>query len=196
MRLSVLSTALIFGLAACGGSEPADSSAEAPAAAPAAEAAAPAASGGALSTPDWMAVDEAAQTVTLDIVAGQSADNNYWNYNGFYGGTGEIVVPAGYTVTINFSNNDPGMAHSIGVDARTSGFPSMFTDPAPAFEGAISANPTSLTDATMPGESETISFTASEAGEYSLVCYIPAHALTGMYVRFTVSADGEAGVRN
>jgi uncharacterized cupredoxin-like copper-binding protein len=194
MRHSVLATALIFGLTACGGSEPADSSAEAPAAAPAAEASAPASSG-ALSTPAWMVVDEAAMTVTLEITAGQTADNNYWNYNGFYGGAGEIVVPAGYTVTINFTNNDPGMAHSIGVDSRTSGYPSMFTDPVPAFEGAMSENPTSLTDATMPGESETITFTASEAGEYSLVCYIPAHALTGMFVRFTVSADGESGVR-
>ena len=143
-----------------------------------------------------MTVDEAGMTVTIELAAGLTADNNYWNFNGFYGGTGEIVVPAGYAVTINFVNNDPGMAHSVGVDARTSGFPSMFTAPAPAFEGAMSSNPTSLTDATMPGESETISFTAAEAGEYSLVCFIPAHALTGMYVRFTVSADGEFGARD
>ena len=45
----------------------------------------------------------------------------------------------------------------------------------------------------MPGESETITFVASEAGSYSLICYIPEHALTGIYVPFTVSADGEAG---
>jgi FtsP/CotA-like multicopper oxidase with cupredoxin domain len=193
MRNSAFLTAALFGLAACGGGEPAPQADEAPAeAAPAAEAAAPSA----LATPDWMTVDEAAQTVTLNITAGQTADNNYWNFNGFYGGTGEIVVPVGYTVTINFANNDPGMAHSIGVDARTSGFPSMFTDPVPAFEGGISANPTSLTDATMPGESEVITFVAATAGEYSLVCYIPAHALTGMYVHFTVSAEGEAGVRS
>jgi uncharacterized cupredoxin-like copper-binding protein len=184
-------TAVLFGLAACGGSEPAQTGGEAPAESAPAEA--PASS--ALTVPSWMTVDEAGMTVTLEIAAGQTADNNYWNYNGYYGGAGEIVVPAGYTVTINFQNNDPGMAHSIGVDSRTSGFPSMFTDPVPAFEGAISANPTSLTEATMPGESETITFVASEAGSYSLICYIPAHALTGMYMPFTVSADGEAGFR-
>jgi uncharacterized cupredoxin-like copper-binding protein len=48
----------------------------------------------------------------------------------------------------------------------------------------------------MPGESETITFTASQAGEYSLVCYVPGHAMIGMYVHFNVSADGEAGVRD
>lgn len=191
MRTSALMTAVLFGLAACGGSEPAQTGGEAPAESAPAEA--PASS--ALTVPSWMTVDEAGMTVTLEIAAGQTADNNYWNYNGYYGGAGEIVVPAGYTVTINFQNNDPGMAHSVGIDSRTSGFPSMFTDPVPAFEGAITANPTSLTEATMPGESETITFVASEAGSYSLICYIPAHALTGMYLPFTVSADGEAGFR-
>ncbi len=192
MRTSALMTAVLLGLTACGGSEPAQTGGEAPA--ESAPAAAPASS--ALTVPSWMTVDEAGMTVTLEIAAGQSADSNYWNFNGYYGGAGEIVVPAGYTVTINFQNNDPGMAHSLGVDSRTSGFPSMFTDPVPAFEGAITGNPTSLTDSTMPGESETITFVASEAGSYSLICYIPAHALTGMYVPFTVSADGEAGVRD
>ena len=195
MRISALMTAVLLGMTACGGSEPAQQSGEEAPAAAAEPAAAPAESQ-ALTTPDWMSMDEAAQTVTLNITAGQTSDNNYWNYNGYYGGTGEIVVPAGYTVTINFANNDPGMAHSIGVDSRTSGFPSMFTDPTPAFEGGMTENPTSLTEATMPGESETITFVASEAGEYSLVCYIPAHALTGMYIHFTVSAEGEAGFRS
>jgi hypothetical protein len=27
------------------------------------------------------------------------------------------------------------------------------------------------------------------------VCYIAGHAVSGMWVKFTVSADGEAGVR-
>jgi uncharacterized cupredoxin-like copper-binding protein len=52
-----------------------------------------------------------------------------------------------------------------------------------------------MTDATAPGGgAETITFTASDAGEYSLVCLIPAHAATGMWMGFTVSAAGEAGV--
>jgi uncharacterized cupredoxin-like copper-binding protein len=51
-----------------------------------------------------------------------------------------------------------------------------------------------MTDGTMPGESETVTFMASEAGEYTMVCYIPGHAVSGMWLRFVVSADGEAGV--
>ena len=38
--------------------------------------------GGAISTPEWMTVDATARTVTMDIQAGGSDVNNYWNYNG------------------------------------------------------------------------------------------------------------------
>jgi uncharacterized cupredoxin-like copper-binding protein len=50
-----------------------------------------------------------------------------------------------------------------------------------------------MQEATQPGASESISFTADAAGAYTLVCYIPAHAATGMWINFTVSADGAAG---
>jgi FtsP/CotA-like multicopper oxidase with cupredoxin domain len=194
-RISALSTVALFALAACGGDS--QTSEQAPAGeaeTPAAEtAAAPA---GELSLPGWFQMDAASRTVTLNITAGATSDNQYWNYNGYYGGTGTIVVPEGYLVTINFTNDDPAMAHSLGVDARTGGFPASFSDPTPVFEGGITTNPTSLTEATLPGESETISFTAATAGEYSLVCYIAGHALTGMHIGFTVSAEGEAGFRS
>jgi sulfocyanin len=189
MKRFAFSTALFVGLAACGGGEPA---AEAPmeeTAAPAAEA--PAAAAGEMTMPSWYQQD--GNAVTLGIVAGQTPQGNYWNYNGAQNGTMTIVVPVGSEVTINFSNEDPNMAHSIGVSADFDTPPAM-VDPTPVFAGAISSNPTSMTAATMPGQSETVTFTASEAGEYTLVCYIPGHAVSGMWIRFVVSADGEAGV--
>jgi len=70
----------------------------------------------------------------------------------------------------------------------------MFDDPQPVFEGAMTENPTDMASATMPGESESITFVADAAGEYTMVCYTPAHAATGMWIFFTVSAEGEAGL--
>jgi sulfocyanin len=195
-RISALGTTpLLLALIACGGgdsgdseSAPASESAEpAPAAAPAAEPAAPVAA-------DWFQIDEGAMTVTLDITAGATTDNNSWNFNGAYNGSATVTVPEGYTVTVNFTNQDPNMAHSVGVDARTGNFPPNISDPTPVFAGAISANPTSLTEATMPGDSESFTFTADAAGEYTLVCYIPGHAVTGMWIYFNVSSDGSSGV--
>ena len=182
-------------IVACGGGD-ADTGG-APATAEPAPAAAPAAqpAGGELSMPDWMSVDADAQTVTIEIVAGLTADNNRWNFNGFASGNGNIVVPAGYTVTINFRNDDPVTFHSLAVLDGAGSWPVTFDGVSPTFDGAVTSNPTSMTDATAPnGGAETITFTASDAGEYSLVCVIPAHAATGMWMGFTVSAAGEAGL--
>lgn len=193
-RTPILSTLLVFA-AACGGGEPAQNSsapaAEAPAQA-APEAAAPAASTE-MTMPDWFTVDNDAKTVTMTITAGLTDAKNHWNFNGGHDGNMTITVPEGYGVTIHFKNADPVMAHSLGITTTTSGFAAMM-DPTPAFPGAITQNPESMTDATMPGEEETVSFTASKAGNYAMACYIPGHAATGMYVLFNVSSDGTAGV--
>lgn len=195
-RTFALSTALLLALSACGGGEPAETGGEMgeEAAAGGMEAEASATASQELQTPDWYQYDEAANTVTLDIVAGETPDINHWNYNGYGNGEITVVVPVGAQVTINFSNQDPNLAHSIGVAGFSSNPPANL-QPEPVFEGAISSNPTDMTAATMTGESETVTFTASQAGEYSLACYIPGHAVSGMWIGFTVSDAGEAGVR-
>lgn len=145
--------------------------------------------------PSWMTVDHAAKTVTMTVVAGQTTDNNNWNYNGMAHGQGTIVVPVGYQVSITFENNDPTMmVHSIGVGQTAETSLPMFTDPQPVFAGAMSSNPTDPMNATKNGESETITFVADAAGDYALICYTPGHALTGMWIGFNVSAEGEAGL--
>ncbi|GMV05811.1 MAG: hypothetical protein AMXMBFR53_20880 [Gemmatimonadota bacterium] len=189
-RLSALS--LLVALAACGGGEPATDAASEPAAA-AAPAAAPAPALGEMTMPDWFHVDDAAQTVHMTITAGLTDVKNYWNFNGGHDGNMTITVPEGYAVTIDFSNNDPAMAHSVGVSAVTSNF--GIVEPVAVFEGAISSNPTSMTEATMPGQTETITFTAATAGTYSMVCYVPGHAAAGMWIHFNVSSDGSKGVQ-
>lgn len=155
---------------------------------------APAGTSASLTVPAWMKVDQSAKLVSADIDAGKTAVNNHWNFNGYYNGNATIMVPAGYKIRIQFKNDDPAVAHSIGVDSRTGDFPAMFENPQPVFSGAISENPTSLQGGTAPGKSTTISFTANKPGQYSIVCYMPGHAAAGMWVHFNVSSDGKAGV--
>ena len=182
-----LTVILAAGLVACGGSDSPDAApaASQPAEAPAAEAA----TEGAI--PDWYHIDNDARTVELHVSAQMDGS---WKFNGMSGGDATITVPVGYEVTVELTNDDPAMAHSVGIDVAVGDYPAMFTDPQPAFSGAITSNPTSMQDGTMPGESDSFTFTADVAGEYAMVCYIPGHALSGMWVRFNVSAEGEAGV--
>jgi len=188
MRLKILSTALLFAIAACGDAEPADQPA------PGAPGAEQPAAVGELTTPDWFQVDNDAQTVTIELVAGTTSANNYWNFHGLFGGRGGITVPEGYTVTLTLRNQDPNMGHSVGVGERMATWPNSFTQVTPIFEGAVTSNPTSMTESTLPGESETITFVADRAGDFALICYVVGHAASGMWLPFTVSADGTAGV--
>jgi sulfocyanin len=189
-RFTVLTAALLA--TACGGGEPAaEASSEAETAAPATSAA-PASSEMAMT--DWFHVDEAGESVHMTITAGATDAKNYWNFNGAADGSMTITVPEGFTVMIDFVNADPNMAHSLGIGAATGGFGAMLA-PEPVFAGAMTGNPTSMMEATMPGEQERIMFTASAAGEYAMVCYIPGHAATGMWIYFNVSSDGSFGVQ-
>jgi len=199
MRISAsLSTLLLtLGLLACGGAADEGATEDttivdttAMAEEPVGDMAGPA---GALSTPAWMTLDETAQTVSMDIRAGETEANNRWNFNGLYAGEGAIVVPQGYSVTINFTNADPNQPHSFGIDEPMDSYPATFDNPEPVFAGAIS--PDAATTGTAPNGTATISFTTDTAGEYVMICYIAGHAVAGMYLPFEVSADGSAGVR-
>jgi uncharacterized cupredoxin-like copper-binding protein len=145
---------------------------------------------GAMSTPDWMMVDATARTVTMEIRAGGTDVNNYWNFNGLYAGHGSISVPQGYSVTINFTNADPTQPHSLGIDEAQESWPATFDAPEPAFAGAITPDPTV---GTAPNGTASMTFTADAAGEYSMVCYVPGHAVAGMHIPFNVTADGTPG---
>ncbi|HKK27069.1 MAG TPA: sulfocyanin-like copper-binding protein [Gemmatimonadota bacterium] len=131
----------------------------------------------------------------MDITAGESQNNNGWNYNGYYNGDAAIVVPEGYKVTINFHNKDQANPHSLAISEDTPPFPATFSEANLAFDGAETPGSMQMNTATQPGKSDTVTFTASEAGKYTVLCHVPAHATTGMWIHFNVSSNGEVGLR-
>lgn len=179
----------VLALAACGQGEPDESVPENPPAAPATVT--PPASA---SMPSWFRVN--GNSVEVDIVAGATADNNHWNFNGAINGGMTITVPTGAQVTVNFKNADPAMAHSIGVGPSTTP-PAATPATTPAIAGAITADAADPTKATLANEKESFTFTASQPGEYTLLCYVPGHALAGMWVRLSVGGTpGVTGAPN
>lgn len=189
-RTTILTLGAIA-LFGCGSGEQDASAASAPDAATEADAEA-----SATIPADWISVDDAARTVTVTLVAGETDANNRWNFNGYANGETTVVVPLGYTVTVNFENRDPVHHHSVGVLATAASYPPVFDEATPVFDGAITANATSMTEATAPGGGTgSFTFVASEAGEYALVSAVPANAVTGMWIGFEVSEVGDSGLR-
>ncbi len=143
----------------------------------------------------WLAVDHESGSATIEILAGDGGENDGWNFNGHAYGDVTVVVPLAHDVTINFSNDDPVNRHSLAVLAPPNrGFPIAFDRVDPAFDGAMTSMATSATESTARGESESITFHVDRTGSFALVCLVPAHAATGMWIGFEVSED-DWGVR-
>ena len=94
-----------------------------------------------------------------------------------------IIVPEGAQVTVQFINNDTDEAHGwlITGSKPPFGFGQQDTPAiAGAFAGVI-GDPTAAGDGT-----NTISFTAGNAGSYDYICPMPGHAQMGMHGSFIV----------
>jgi sulfocyanin len=173
---------------------PADSSAHdsmSHGAAPAAPAAAPGSSGAPKIDPKNVAAalewDAATKTAKLPMVSGVGNVNGGWNFDGHANGTQIFTVPVGAKVEMPYYNDDI-VPHSLGVvNGSPTNVPSAPS--APAFPGAITIK---FEQGLMTGEKDLVQFTASKAGTYLIVCGVPGHAASGMWVVLVVSASAKA----
>jgi hypothetical protein len=107
------------------------------------------------------------------------------NFNGYSHGKALLTVPKDWTVKVTFINPSPIPHSAIIVEKDDT---KKLQIPEPYFAGG--ASPKHLIGLTM-GKAD-FSFVADEAGEYALACGFPAHALSGHWLSFDVSADAKA----
>jgi hypothetical protein len=114
--------------------------------------------------------DPATKTVTFKLVAGPFA------FNGFTAGGGTLTVPAGSTNVWNFVQDD-GTPHSAEVAPGTGPIPNSGGDPA-----IPRAYTNKVVEGLVQGATDVIRFTAPDSGTYRIVCGVPGHALSGMWL--------------
>lgn len=133
--------------------------------------------------PQYMRYDAAARRVELTIIAALDKSNSGYNLNGASYGAHHVIVPMGWTVTIDFVNRDV-IPHSIAAIRESRLLPLRVARP--AFASASSRAP----EIGLPGggRQNDIAFVANVAGPYLLACGVPGHAVSGSYLRFTVSS--------
>jgi sulfocyanin len=141
--------------------------------------------------PSWLMADAGAKRTRIDIIAGYNANNGALNFNGYFTGDMTIVVPVGWTVEVEFKNNDAMLPHSLLV---TKPYP---RDHVPEIAGvnevAIPRAYTNNPDQGIPApKGDKVSFKAQAPGDYWFFCGAPGHGQGGMWTKFKIDAAASA----
>jgi plastocyanin len=143
---------------------------------------APASPGAVPAAPDseYVKWDPATKTVTFRLVAGP------FDFNHFTNGGGTLTVPAGSTNVWNFLQND-GTPHSAEVASGTGPLPNSGGDPA-----IPRAYTNKVVEGMAQGDTDVIRFTAPDTGSYRIICGVPGHALSGMWIWLKIDPAAKA----
>jgi hypothetical protein len=141
--------------------------------APAVAAAAPSDSG-------YVTYDGASKTVTFRLVAGP------FQFNGFGNGGGTLTVPPGSHNVWNFEQGD-GTPHSAEIASGTGPLPNAGGDPA-----IPRAYTNKVVEGLPQGATDVIKFTAPDTGTYRIICGVPGHALSGMWIWLKIDPAAKA----
>ena len=143
-------------------------------------------------TPSCKVIDNENKSVTFTLTSAYNGNNGSWNYNGFYNGSANLIVPQGWNVNLKFHNPDGNYRHSVAVIK-------MFDPnnvPQEADEQLVAiARAYSLSRANgFLSCKEDVKFKAKNRddytiGKYSVFCGVPGHGATGMWLGFSVK-DG------
>lgn len=133
----------------------------------------------------FMSYDPAAKKVTLKLRAAVGSDNGGLNFNGGSRGDQTITVPLGWKIHVDFKNEDA-IPHSAIL------LPDKIPVPPAPSQPAIGGAYTRDLSSGMPTDgTDTMDFTAAPAANYLMVCGVPGHGTSGMYIKFVVSATAK-----
>ena len=143
-------------------------------------------------TPSWMVIDNENKSVTFTLTSAYNGNNGSWNYNGFYNGSANLVVPQGWNVNLKFHNPDCNYRHSIAVIKSFD--PNKIPGEAGAELVAIARAYSLGPEQGCLSCKEDVKFKAKNRedytiGKYAVFCGVPGHGATGMWLGFTVK-DG------
>jgi len=130
----------------------------------------------------FLAFNPAARMVWIDLIAGLDGANGSLNFNGGHGGSHTVIVPEGWRVEVRIANRDQDLSHSAVVVRQIDPIPVLA--PPAAFPGSFSI---ALEEGLVEGRSDAFRFSADRVGRYMLMCAVPGHAQSGMWLRLDVS---------
>ncbi|MCK3779692.1 hypothetical protein MZK49_23635 [Ensifer sesbaniae] len=150
--------------------------------------------------PSWIKNDPTANTVAIEIIADWNQVERFRrgnirtdiiDFNGYWGGNLTIVVPAAWTVHIEFINGSSSFRHSLMVTRvyAQSEMPVKLTA-----EDAIWGAYTDPPQGIKLNERRQLNFVAKQVGNYFLACARQTHLMDGHWINFEVSDSLEQAV--
>jgi sulfocyanin len=135
----------------------------------------------------WLKYDAATKTATFSLIAGApGSTSGPFNFDGYTSGAATLTVPPGSKVIINFVNQD-GTPHSALVAPGDGPLPNIGGD------AAIPAAYTrDVTQGLAQGGKDVLRFTAPASGSYRIICGVPGHALSGMWIWLKIDPAAKA----
>lgn len=118
----------------------------------------------------YVTYDAATKTVTFRLVAGP------FQFNGYGSGGATLTVPPGSNNVWNFEQAD-GTPHSAEVASGAGPVPNAGGDPA-----IPRAYTNKVVEGLPQGATDVLRFTAPDTGSYRIICGVPGHALSGMWI--------------
>jgi len=119
---------------------------------------------------EWLSYDAGTNTVTFELIAGP------FSFNGYRDGGATLLVPPEAKIVLNFVNKD-GTPHSAIVISGDGPIPSSPSDP---------AIPRAYTNKALEGlpqeATDVMRFPVPDNGAYRIVCGVPGHGLSGMWI--------------
>jgi plastocyanin len=127
----------------------------------------------------YLKFDAATNTVTFLLDAGP------FNFNGYTSGGATLTIPPRSNNVMNFVQND-GTPHSAVIYSGTGPLPNLDGDPA-----IPRAYTNKVTEGLPQGANDVIRFTAPDSGTYRIICGVPGHALSGMWLWLKVDPSAK-----
>ena len=118
----------------------------------------------------YVQYDPKTKTVTFRLVAGP------FQFNGSSNGGATLTVPPGTTNVWNFEQSD-GTPHSAEIASGSGPLPNSGGDPA-----IPRAYTNKVGEGLAQGAKDVIRFTAPDSGSFRIICGVPGHALSGMWI--------------
>ena len=137
-----------------------------------------------VSLPDWVSYDATKKQVEFKLIAAKNANNNGFNYNGYYEGNITLKAPVGWQVQITLTNRDANATHDVILTE-----PFEQDDMPDSLTGEFSSIKRAYISPLFANETDNLRFTA-KAGEYWLFCGVKGHGIEGMWIKFKSDKNG------